>query len=53
MSRNEEVTALQENEMGTLPVGKLLRKMALPLIFFHVCAGTVRSGRQYVCGTAW
>ena len=33
MSRNEEVTALQENEMGTLPVGKLLRKMALPLIF--------------------
>lgn len=33
MSRNEEATALQENEMGTLPVGKLLRKMALPLIF--------------------
>ena len=33
MSRNGEVTALQENEMGTLPVGKLLRKMALPLIF--------------------
>ena len=33
MSRNKEVTVLQENEMGTLPVGKLLRKMALPLIF--------------------
>ena len=33
MSKNAEVTALQENEMGTLPVGKLLRKMALPLIF--------------------
>ena len=33
MSRNAEVTALRENEMGTLPVGKLLRKMALPLIF--------------------
>ena len=33
MSRNEAVTDLQENEMGTLPVGKLLRKMALPLIF--------------------
>lgn len=33
MSRNAEVTALQENEMGLLPVGKLLRKMALPLIF--------------------
>ena len=33
MSKNTEVAALQENEMGTLPVGTLLRKMALPLIF--------------------
>lgn len=33
MSKNEEVTALQENEMGTLPVEKVLRKMSLPLIF--------------------
>ena len=33
MSENTETTAAQGNEMGTLPVGKLLRKMALPLIF--------------------
>ena len=33
MSKNAETAVLQENEMGTLPVGKLLRKMSLPLIF--------------------
>lgn len=38
--------ALQENEMGTLPVGKLLRKMSLPLIismFVQVLYGLVDS----------
>lgn len=33
MSKNTEIIAAQGNEMGTLPVGKLLRKMSLPLIF--------------------
>ena len=33
MNKNAETAVLQENEMGTLPVGKLLRKMSLPLIF--------------------
>ena len=33
MSKNAETAVLQENEMGTLSVGKLLRKMSLPLIF--------------------
>ena len=33
MSESTEMTVAQDNEMGTLPVGKLLRKMALPLIF--------------------
>ena len=28
-----ETENLRENEMGTLPIGKLLRKMSLPLIF--------------------
>lgn len=33
MGEKAETAVLQENEMGTLPVGKLLRKMSLPLIF--------------------
>lgn len=33
MSESTEITVAQDNEMGILPVGKLLRKMALPLIF--------------------
>lgn len=33
MSESPKVTPTQDNEMGTLPVGKLLRKMSLPLIF--------------------
>lgn len=33
MSENTEIMAAQDNEMGTLPVGKLLRKMSIPLIF--------------------
>ena len=33
MSETTETISAQGNEMGTLPVGKLLRKMALPLIF--------------------
>lgn len=39
-------SGLQENEMGTLPVGKLLRKMSLPLIismFVQVLYGLVDS----------
>ncbi len=32
LSKNAQAEAVQENEMGTLPIGKLLRKMALPLI---------------------
>ena len=30
--RKAQPDAVQENEMGTLPIGKLLRKMSLPLI---------------------
>ncbi len=30
--RKVEADVVQENEMGTLPIGKLLRKMSLPLI---------------------
>ena len=33
MSENTESIAAQGNEMGTLPVGRLLRKMSVPLIF--------------------
>ena len=31
MGEKVETENLRENEMGTLPVGKLLRKMSLPL----------------------
>ena len=30
--RKARADAVQKNEMGTLPIGKLLRKMSLPLI---------------------
>lgn len=33
MSENAASIAAQGNEMGTLPVGRLLRKMSVPLIF--------------------
>ena len=32
LGRKARTDAVQENEMGTLPIGKLLRKMSLSLI---------------------
>ena len=46
LSRNAGDETVAENEMGTLPIGKLLRKMSLPLIisiFVQVLYGLVDS----------
>ncbi len=51
--RKVEADVVQENEMGTLPIGKLFKEDVPAADHSHACPGFVWTRGQYVCGKAW
>lgn len=45
----ENTSAPAENKMGTMPIGKLLFNMSLPIDDFYAGTGFVQHCRQYFC----
>ena len=43
------MSSLKENKMGTMPIGRLLLTMALPMAPVHAGAGALQRGRQRLC----